>query len=134
MAEAERRSEPDVITKVSPRSVSVTVDRFTHLLSAKGVRLFAVIDQAAEARQVGLELRETTLVLFGSPKAGTPVMVASPLAALDLPLKVVIWADGQQTNVSYPATGTLAARHHLDPELAANLAAIDSLTDALVAS
>jgi uncharacterized protein (DUF302 family) len=80
-----------VVTKVSPRSVSETVARFTDLLSAKGVRLFAVIDQADEARQVGLELRETVLVLFGNPKAGTPVMVASPLAALDLPLKVVVW-------------------------------------------
>jgi uncharacterized protein (DUF302 family) len=110
------------------------VARFTDLLSAKGVRIFAVIDQAAEARQVGLELRDTTLVLFGNPKAGTPVMVAAPLAALDLPLKVLIWADERQTNVSYPATRALAARHHLSPELASNLAAIDGLTDALVAS
>ena len=87
MAEAETRSEPDVVTKVSPRSVRETVARFTDLLSAKGVRLFAVIDQAHEARQAGLELRETVLILFGNPKAGTPVMAASPLAALDLPLK-----------------------------------------------
>ena len=98
------------------------------------MRLFAVIDQADEARQVGLELRETVLVLFGNPKAGTPVMVASPLAAVDLPLKIVVWADGRQTMVSYPATSGLAARHHLSPDLAANLAAIDTLTDALVAS
>jgi uncharacterized protein (DUF302 family) len=134
VAEAETRSEADVVTKVSPRSVSETVTRFTDLLSAKGVRLFAVIDQAHEARQVGLELRETVLVLFGNPKAGTPVMAASPLAALDLPLKVVVWAEGQRTMVSYPATSALAARHHLSPELAANLAAIDGLTDALVAA
>ena len=134
MAEAETGPEPDVVTKVSPRSVSETVARFTDLLSAKGVRLFAVIDQASEARQVGLELRDTTLVLFGNPKAGTPVMVASPLAAVDLPLKIVVWADGRQTMVSYPATSGLAARHHLSPDLAANLAAIDTLTDALVAS
>ena len=134
MAEAETGPEPDVVTKVSPRSVSETVARFTDLLSAKGVRLFAVIDQADEARQVGLELRETVLVLFGNPKAGTPVMVASPLAAVDLPLKIVVWADGQRTMVSYPATSALAARHHLSPELAANLAAIDGLTDALVAA
>ena len=134
MGDAERRYEPDVVTKLSSRSVSETVDRFTDLLSAKGVRLFAVIDQATEARQVGLELRATTLVLFGNPKAGTPVMVASPLAALDLPLKVLVWTDGEQTKVSYPATSALAARHHLSPELAANLDAIDGLTDALVAS
>jgi uncharacterized protein (DUF302 family) len=134
VAGAERGSEPGVVTKVSSRSVSETVARFTDLLKEKGVRLFAVIDQAAEARQVGLDLRDTALVLFGNPKAGTPVMVASPLAALDLPLKVVVWADGSQTNVSYPATGALADRYRLSPELAANLGAIDGLTDALVGS
>lgn len=132
MVEPERESEPDVVTKVSPHPVGETVARFTDLLRAKGVRVFAVIDQAAEARQVGLDLRETTLVLFGNPKAGTPVMAASPLAAIDLPLRVVVWADGEQTNISYPATSSLAARHHLSPELAANLAAIDGLTDALI--
>jgi uncharacterized protein (DUF302 family) len=134
VAEVERGSEPDVVTKVSPRSVNETVARFTDLLSAKGVQLFAVIDQAAEARQVGLELRDTTLVLFGNPTAGTPVMAASPLAALDLPLKVLVWADGKQTNVSYVATRALADRHHLSPDLAANLAAIDGLTEALITS
>ena len=133
MAQAETGAEPDVVTKRSPRSVSETVARFTDMLSGKGVRIFAVIDQADAAREVGLELRETVLVLFGNPKAGTPVMAASPLAALDLPLRVVVWADGQQTLVSYPATSALAARHHLSPELAANLSVIDSLTDALVA-
>jgi uncharacterized protein (DUF302 family) len=134
MAETETGFEADVVTQVSSQSVSETVTRFTDLLNANGVRLFAVIDQAAEARQVGLELRDTTLVLFGNPKAGTPVMVASPLSALDLPLKVVVWADGPQTKVSYRATSALAARHHLSPELAANLAAVDALTDALIAS
>jgi uncharacterized protein (DUF302 family) len=102
-------------------------------LAAKGVRLFAVIDQSAEARQVGLELRETTLVLFGSPAAGTPVMVAVPLAAIDLPLKILVWADGSQTKVSYLSPKTLAARYDLSPELASHLAVIDPLTDALVA-
>jgi uncharacterized protein (DUF302 family) len=133
VAETETGSEPGVVTKFSPLSVSETVARFTDLLGAKGVRVFAVIDQAAAARQVGLELRETTLVLFGSPKAGTPVMVAAPLAAIDLPLRVVVWADGDQTKVSYLATHVLASRYHLAPELSANLAAIDGLTDALVA-
>jgi uncharacterized protein (DUF302 family) len=134
VADAATGSESGVVTKFSPLSVSETVSRFTELLKEKGVRVFAVIDQAAEARQVGLDLRDTTLVLFGNPKAGTPVMVASPLAAVDLPLKVVVWADGSQTNVSYPATSALMARYHLSPDLAANLAAIDGLTDALVQS
>jgi len=103
------------------------------MIAAKGMKLFAVIDQAEEARQVGLTLRETVLVIFGSPAAGTPVMAAAPLSALDLPLKVLVWSDGGQTKVSYDAPAALAARHHLGPDLAANLAGIDGLTDALVA-
>jgi uncharacterized protein (DUF302 family) len=79
-------------------------------------------------------LRETTLVIFGSPQAGTPVMAASPLSALDLPLKVLVWADGDQTKVSYYAPAALAASHHLTADLAANLSGINALTDALVAS
>jgi len=133
MTEIAVPAEPDVITKPSPRSVADTVSRLTDLLAAKGVKLFSVIDQGAAAREVGLELRETTLVIFGNPAAGTPVMVASPLAALDLPLKVLIWADGNKALVSYYAPASLAARHHLSAELAARLASIDPLTDALVA-
>jgi uncharacterized protein (DUF302 family) len=79
-------AEADVVTKLSPASVRDTTDRLTALIGAKGMELFAVIDQAAQARRAGLALRETTLVIFGSPKAGTPVMAASPLSALDLPL------------------------------------------------
>lgn len=127
-------TEADVVTKLSPQSVRDTAAKLTGLISAKGMRLFAVIDQAAEARGAGLTLRETTLVIFGSPKAGTPVMAASPLSALDLPLKVLIWADGDQTKVSYYSPAALAASHHLTADLAANLAGIDALTDALVAS
>ena len=103
------------------------------MIAAKGMKTFAVIDQAAEARLAGQQLRETTLVIFGSPAAGTPVMAASPLAALDLPLKVLIWADDGQTKVTYYAPAEIAARHHLSAQLAANLAGIDPLTDALVA-
>ena len=126
-------AEPGVVTKVSPRPVAETVTRLTGLLEAKGLKVFAVIDQASEARQAGQDLRETTLVIFGNPAAGTPEMDAAPLAALDLPLKVLIWADGDATQVSYYAPATLAARHGLGPDLAENLAGIDPLTDALVA-
>jgi uncharacterized protein (DUF302 family) len=133
MTASEAPGETGVVTKLSSRSVTDTVSRLTDLVRAKGMRLFAVIDQRAEASQAGLELRETTLVMFGSPAAGTPVMVASPLAALDLPLKVLIWADGAQTKVSYVAPSALAVRHHLSADLAGNLAGIDPLTDALVA-
>ena len=127
-------TEADVVTKLSPQSVHETAAKLTAIISAKGMKLFAVIDQAAEAREAGLTLRETTLVMFGSPKAGTPVMAASPLSALDLPLKVLIWANGGQTKVSYYAPAALAASHHLTADLAANLAGINALTDALVAS
>ena len=127
------QDETDIVTKLSPRSVTDTVARLTEMLSNRGIRLFAVIDHSAEARQVGLQLRETTLMIFGSPVQGTPVMVASPLAALDLPLKVLVWADGEETKVSYYAPSALAVRHRLSPDLAGNLAGIDPLTAALVA-
>ncbi len=132
MPETPTRDDVDTVTKISGRSVVDTVARLTELVAAKGMRLFAVIDQAAEARKVGLQLRDTIMVIFGSPVAGTPVMVAAPLAALDLPLKVLVWADGQQTKVSYDAPAAIARRRGLSPELAANLAGINALTDALV--
>jgi uncharacterized protein (DUF302 family) len=126
-------TETEITTKVSPRSVSETVSRLTGILSKQGLKVFAVIDQSAEASLVGLQLRETTLVLFGSPAAGTPVMAAAPMAALDLPLKVLVWADDGQAKVSYYGPAALAARYGLGADLAAKLAGIDPLTDALVA-
>jgi len=133
MTDETRQDEPGVVTKLSPRSVGDTVARLTGLLAAKGVQVFATIDQRAAARAAGLDLRETVLVIFGNPAAGTPVMAAAPLAALDLPLKVLIWDDEGQAKVTYYASAALAARHHLDAALAANLAVVDPLTDALVA-
>lgn len=126
-------TEAEVTTRVSPRSVAATVSRLTEILSAKGVRVFAVIDQREQAQQAGLALRETTLVIFGNPAAGTPVMDAAPLAALDLPLKLLIWADGSQTNVSYFPAAALAARYGLSAELAKALGAADAIAEALVA-
>jgi uncharacterized protein (DUF302 family) len=121
-----------MVTKASPWSVSDTVERLEALVTAKGMKLFAVIDHSGEARAAGLELRDTKLVIFGSPQAGTPVMVAEPLAALDLPLKVLVWADGAETKISYTAPSELAARYQLSDELASRLAGIDALTDALL--
>jgi uncharacterized protein (DUF302 family) len=125
--------EKGIVTKLSLRPVADTVSRLTGMIATKGMKLFAVIDQSAQAREAGLELRPTTLVIFGSPAAGTPVMAAAPLAALDLPLKVLIWDDAGQAKISYYAPDSLAARHHLSAGLAANLAGIGPLTDALVA-
>ena len=134
MTEGTAMNETDIVTKLSRRSVADTVSALTGMISAKGMKIFAVVDQAAEARQVGLSLRETTLVVFGAPAAGTPVMAAAPLAALDLPLKVMVWDDDGLTKVSYYSPAALAARHHLPADLAGNLAGVNALTDALVAA
>ena len=123
-----------LVTKVSPRSVEDTVARFSEVLGSKGVKLFTVIDHSGEAAKVGLELRDTKVVIFGAPQAGTPVMQAVPVAALDLPLKVLVWDDEGQTRLTYTDPAALAARYGLNDDLAARLAAIDPLTDAVVAA
>ena len=125
-------SADGIVTKDSPRSVVDTVARLIDVVAARGLKLFAVIDHSAEARNVGLDLRDTKVVIFGSPQAGTPVMVATPLVALELPLKVLIWADGDQTKVSYTSPGALADRYGLSDDLAGKLAGIDAVTDATV--
>jgi uncharacterized protein (DUF302 family) len=126
--------ESGAVTKQSPRPVADTVARLLTLLESKGMTVFAVIDQQAAARQVGLDLRATTLVLFGNPAGGTPVMEAAPLAALDLPLKVLVWDGGDEgCQVSYTDPAVLGARYGVAPGTLAPLAAIGGLTDALVA-
>jgi uncharacterized protein (DUF302 family) len=126
-------TEPGVITKLSALPFADTVARAQDLISAKGMQIFAVIDQRAAAQAAGLDLRDTTLVIFGSPAGGTPVMGAAPLSALDLPLKMLIWADEGHVKVSYYAPEELGRRHGLGPELVARLAGIGPLTDALTA-
>jgi uncharacterized protein (DUF302 family) len=123
----------EVVTKLSPWTVPDTVARLSAVAAARGMKVFAVIDHSGEARTVGLDLRDTKLVIFGSPAVGTPVMVAAPLAALDLPLKVLVWADDYQTKVSYTAAAALAGRYGLNAELAARLTGIDALTSAVIA-
>ncbi|HEX3540355.1 MAG TPA: DUF302 domain-containing protein [Acidimicrobiales bacterium] len=120
----------DYVTKDSPWSVAETVARLTVLMGERGMTVFATIDQGAAARSVGMELRETILVIFGNPASGTPVMDAAPMAALDLPLKLLVWDDDSRTRVSYLAPTVLAARYGLPESLAAPLAGIDQFTDA----
>ena len=120
-----------MVTKTSPGSVDDTVSRLTAVLDERGITLFAVVDHSGAAEAAGLELRDTKVVIFGSPVAGTPIMEASPLAALDLPLKVLVWDDGGQTQLNYVEPAELARRYGLTDELAARLAAIDSVTDAV---
>jgi uncharacterized protein (DUF302 family) len=123
----------DLVTKDSSRSVADTVARLTELVSERGMKVFAVIDHSGEAKAVGLDLRETKVVLFGNPKGGTPVMVSVPVAALDLPLKVLVWDDEGQTRLTYTAPGALAQRYGIPEAVTAPLEVIDALTDAAIA-
>jgi uncharacterized protein (DUF302 family) len=113
-----------IVSKPSPFGVAETVRKLTDAIGAVGAKVFAVIDQSAEARAVGQSLRETTLIVFGNPAGGTPVMAAAPLAAMDLPLKLLVFADDDGAVwMSYLDRAWLAARYGLGPELAAPLAA-----------
>jgi uncharacterized protein (DUF302 family) len=122
----------EIVTKLSPRSVDETVARLSEIATARGLKVFAVIDHSGEAAAVGQTLRDTKVVIFGSPAAGTPLMEATPLIALDLPLKVLVWADTDTTKLSYLAPAALAARYQLTDELAARVAGIDALTDSAI--
>jgi uncharacterized protein (DUF302 family) len=133
MSVAANDEVPGIVTKVSPRSVDDTVKRLSEMVAAKGMTLFTVIDHSGQAQAQGLELRTTKVVIFGSPQAGTPAMESVPLVALDLPLKVLVWADGDETKVSYTTPSALAERYRLSDEVARPLAGIAALTDALVA-
>ena len=121
-----------VVTKRSPWSMAETLARLSAVVAARGMEVFAVIDHSGKARQAGLNLRDTKLVIFGSASAATPVIEAAPLAALDLPLRVVVWEDGYQTLVSYAAPAAVARRYGLDGDLADALATVDALTSAVI--
>jgi uncharacterized protein (DUF302 family) len=122
-----------IVTKPSPRSVGDTLARLIRLIEDRDLTLFTVIDHSGEAEKAGLEMPDTKLVVFGSPAAGTPVMLAVPLAALDLPLKVLVWADAHgAVSISYNSPAYLASRHHLGDELRSRLEAIEALSEAAV--
>jgi uncharacterized protein (DUF302 family) len=108
------------------------VARLSAVVAARGMKLFAMIDHSGEAAASGLHLRDTKVVIFGSPQAGTPVIDAAPLAALDLPLKVAVWADGHQTKISYTTPEALTARYNLTNGLADKLAVINLVTDTVI--
>lgn len=121
-----------VVTKSSPWSMADTVARLCAVVAARGMRVFAVIDYSDEARRVGLALKATKLFIVGSPSVSTLAIAAAPLAALDLPLRVVVWEDGYQTKVSYPSPAGVARRYGLGGDLAAALATIDAVIGAVV--
>ncbi len=126
--------ESGLITIPSRHSVDETVARLTQLLAAKGVKLFAVIDHSAAAAAAGLAMPPTKVVLFGSPKAGTPLMLAAPSIAIDLPLKLLIAQSPSQTpgtapevTITWNSPAYLRARHNLPQDLLANIAVIETL-------
>jgi uncharacterized protein (DUF302 family) len=117
-----------IVSLRSQHTVEQTVERLKGLLEAKGVTLFALVDHSGEAEKVGLQMRETKLVIFGTPKAGTPLMVAAPSVAIDLPLKILIWEDAQgKTWVSYNSPAYLQERHGLPQELMQNISVVGTL-------
>jgi uncharacterized protein (DUF302 family)/uncharacterized membrane protein YidH (DUF202 family) len=119
-----------LLSRPAARSVDETVKRLTALLAERHVTLFAVVDHGGEAAKVGLTMRPTKLLIFGSPKAGTPVMVAAPTAAIDLPLKLLVWEDAAgKVWVTYNTADYLGARHQIPPDLLANLGAAAALAD-----
>jgi uncharacterized protein (DUF302 family) len=112
----------------SNHSVDQTVEKLRGILTAKGVTLFALVDHSGEAEKVGLKMRPTKLAIFGSPKAGTPLMVAAPSAAIDLPLKLLVWEDGEgKVWLSYNSPKYLQERHGFPPELLGNMAVVETL-------
>lgn len=122
-----------VITKASPYAIEETLERIEDAIRSHGLRLFTHINHSWEAQQVGLKMQETHVIIFGNPKAGTPVMVASPLMALELPLKILVWqSDQNHVWVSYPSVTHLAARYSVPQELIGNIAGIDKLVDSVV--
>jgi len=119
-----------IISKPSKYSVAETIDRLEAVFKAKGIKIFARIDQKAEAENVGLTLLPTQLLIFGNPKAGTPLMVAAPLSAIDLPLKALAWEDGEGSVwLSYNAPSYLKQRFLFCDDLIKNIAGIEPLID-----
>src|ERR1700748_926930 len=114
-----------IFQKLSKHSVDQTLEAIKGILATKGIRLFAEIDHSGEAEKVGLKMRPTKLLIFGNPKAGTPVMVAAPSSAIDLPLKILVSQDeAGQVWVSYNAPRYLQQRHDFSADLLSNVAAV----------
>jgi len=121
-----------IVVLASRYSVDETVARLEHLLQEKGVKLFALVDHSGEAEKAGLKMPNTKVAIFGSPKAGTPLMVATPSIAIDLPLKLLIAEDTNgSVSVSWNAPAYLAARHGVPQDLLANIAVIEKLAAAI---
>jgi len=121
-------SASGIVDIASHHSVDATVERVRSILQAKSVTLFALVDHSGEAEKAGMKMRPTNLLIFGSPKAGTPVMVAAPSIAIDLPLKILVWEDADgKVWISYNSADYLRGRHNVPAELMQNLAAAEGI-------
>jgi uncharacterized protein (DUF302 family) len=117
-----------IIDKPSNHSVDQTVENLKDILQSKGIKLFALIDHSGEAEKVGIKMRPTKLLIFGSPKAGTPLMLAAPSVAIDLPLKILVWQDDQgKVWVSFNSLEYLKERHGLPQDVLQNISVIETL-------
>jgi uncharacterized protein (DUF302 family) len=117
-----------IVNKLSHHSVDETLANLQATLQAKGIAVFALVDHSGEAAKVGMKMRPTKLLIFGNPKGGTPLMLAAPSIAIDLPLKILIWEDDQgKVWASYNSPEYLAERHDLPPHLAENIAFLETL-------
>ena len=117
-----------LISIPSNHSVDETVEKLKAILQSKGITLFALIDHSGEAIKAGMKMRPTKLLIFGNPKAGTPVMLAAPSSAIDLPLKILIWEDARgKALVTYNSPAYLQERHNIPVELLPNISVIEAL-------
>jgi len=121
-------STQGLVVKPSNHSVDETVDKLKAILQAKGVTLFVIVDHSGEAAKVGLKMPNTKLLIFGSPKAGTPLMQAAPSIAIDLPLKILVAEDEQgKVTISYNSPEYLEQRHNLPHDLLQNISVVEGL-------
>ena len=117
-----------IIDILSNHSVDETVEKLKGILAAKGVALFALVDHSGEAAKVGMKMPPTKLLIFGSPKAGTPLMLAAPSIAIDLPLKILVWeGPNGKAWISYNSPMYLQQRHGVPQELLQNIAVVETL-------
>ncbi len=116
------------VSVAGTHSVDDSVKKIQELLATKGVKLFAVIDHSGEAASAGLSMPQTKLLIFGNPKGGTPLMTAAPSAAIDLPLKLLVWEDqAGQVWISYNSPEYVGRRHHIPEELLKVISVVESL-------
>ena len=123
-------SADGIISKAANCTVEEAVHKIKSLLVIRGITLFAVIDHSGEAEAAGLKMPDTKLVIFGNPKGGTPLMLASPLIAIDLPLKLLVAEDANgRCSISYNSPQYLQQRHRLSNDLIQNIAIIEAIAD-----